>query len=481
MPSSEAVALPPAPSSRRSLGRVVTAGSVLVLLALVGFLAHLRGDDSRLARVADPERALALVVGSTMDVQAAVAGAPRWERRLYEVTLTDGSTEIGQAIAWYDELQMESLAPGVDLRLAILLGEAGRRDRLWRLVEQWQARDEPLATYGGVIAAGYLDADEIDREAVDETVGELGPGWFSDALALRLAPRLDAPALAEDARRSMAARAQRLLRRVRAVVALDILLIGLGLSAGIAAWRHRREHRGTVAVAPLPPPWALGAGLATLVRGGALAALVLLLLLVGNHWIVEQPVLSEALDQPLMYLPLLLLVWRGLLAPTGLGFVAAFGLWPRAGGWPALGRSAAVLVAAGIAIDVVLGMFGEQWGFTSHWTEWFDADLAWGPPAAVGVTLVGTILFAPVFEELIFRGLLYGTLRTRLTWPLAAAASALVFALAHGYGAAGFASVFLSGVLWAWVYERTGSLLPSIAAHMVNNAAVVLTLTLMLR
>jgi uncharacterized protein len=249
----------------------------------------------------------------------------------------------------------------------------------------------------------------------------------------------------------------------------------------VVAWRHRSGARGTVAVAALPPPWPLGTGLATLVRGGALAAIVLLLLLIGNRWIVEQPILAEALDQPLMYLPLLLLVWRGLLAPAGLGFVTAFGLWPRAGGWAAWARATAVLVAAGIAIDVGLGVLGEQWGLTSHWTEWFDPDLAWGSAAAVTVTLVGSILFAPVFEELIFRGLLYGTLRTRLAWPVAAASSALVFALAHGYGVAGFASVFLSGVLWAWIYERTGSLLPCMVAHVVNNASVALTLALMLR
>ena len=97
------------------------------------------------------------------------------------------------------------------------------------------------------------------------------------------------------------------------------------------------------------------------------------------------------------------------------------------------------------------------------------------------MTLLGSVVFAPVFEELIFRGLLYGTLRTRLAWPPAALASALVFALAHGYGAAGFLSVFLSGVLWAWVYERTGSLLPAILAHVINNAAVALTLTALLR
>src|SRR5262249_32478013 len=113
--------------------------------------------------------------------------------------------------------------------------------------------------------------------------------------------------------------------------------------------------------------------------------------------------------------------------------------------------------------------------------EWFDADLAWGSPIAVAVALLGSGVFAPVFEELIFRGVLYGTLRTRLASPLAAVASAPAFALAHAHGAARLLTAFPSGVLWAWVYERTGSLLPSMAAHVVNNAAVALTLMVMLR
>jgi CAAX protease family protein len=452
-----------------------------VLIVLVALLVRVHTSEPRLAGMEDPERALALIVGKTMDGQAALAGAPAWERRLYALTLTDTGNEIGQAIAWYEELANDSLAPGVDLRLAILLGEAGRFERVQRAVGPWEARGEPLATYRGVIAAAYLEAEELDPDAVGDTLAALGPGWFADALALRVAVRLDDPALAETARRALATRGRPLLGRVRALAALDMLMLALGILAAGAAWRERPVGRRTVADAALPPPWSLGAGLATLVRGGALAALVLLLLLIGNHWLAEQPVLAEALDQPLMYLPLLLLVWRALLAPAGVGFVAAFGLRPRPDGWRAWLLAATALVAAGIVIDLGLGLFGERFGLAAHWSEWFDADLAWGSPAAVTVTLVGSILFAPVFEELIFRGVLYGTLRTRLAWPLAALGSALIFALAHGYGAAGFLSVFLSGVLWAWVYERTGSLLPSMAAHVMNNAAVAITLMAMLR
>jgi hypothetical protein len=141
----------------------------------------------------------------------------------------------------------------------------------------------------------------------------------------------------------------------------------------------------------------------------------------------------------------------------------------------------AILVGAGVVLDAVLALGGDWLGLDSHWSEWFDPDLAWGPLTAVVVTLVVTVVLAPVFEEIIFRGVLYGSLRARFgVWP-SIVVSAAVFALLHGYGATGFASVFLSGALWAWSYERTRSLLPSIAAHMINNAAVGFTLIWLLR
>jgi hypothetical protein len=460
-------------------GRIVTVASALVLIAVAMLLVQLHTDEP-LAGLESPERALALIVGRTMDLEAALAGAPAWERRLYALTLTDAGSEIGQAIDWYDELAADSLTPEVDLRLAILLGEGGRRERLEQTLRHWRTRGEPLASHGQVVAAAYLGADALDIAGASQTLGALGPGWFADVLALRVATRLDDPMVAATARAAIAARAGPLLWRLRAIATLDIGLTVLGIVALRALRRRPSDGWPAVAEAPLPPPWSLGAGLAALVRGGALAALVLLTLLVGGHLAV-QPLLIDALDQPLMYLPLLLLVWRTLLAPAGLGFVTAFGLRPRAAGWRPCVHATLALVAAGIAIDLGLGLLGGPLGLTSHWAEWFDEGLAWGSPRAVAVTLLGSIVFAPIFEELVFRGLLYGTLRARLGWPLAAVGSALVFALAHGYGVAGLLSVFLSGLLWAWVYERTGSLLAPILAHVVNNAAVAVALTALLR
>jgi len=45
----------------------------------------------------------------------------------------------------------------------------------------------------------------------------------------------------------------------------------------------------------------------------------------------------------------------------------------------------------------------------------------------------------------------------------------------------GFAAVFWSGLLWAWAYERTRSLLPSIASHAADNLMASLSVLLALR
>ena len=58
---------------------------------------------------------------------------------------------------------------------------------------------------------------------------------------------------------------------------------------------------------------------------------------------------------------------------------------------------------------------------------------------------------------------------------------AAVFAAAHGYGVAGFGSVFASGLLWSIAYERTGSLLPGMAAHAANNVSAACAVLALLR
>ena len=99
----------------------------------------------------------------------------------------------------------------------------------------------------------------------------------------------------------------------------------------------------------------------------------------------------------------------------------------------------------------------------------------------LATSLVEYVILAPIFEELAFRGLLFAMLRRRFTFLPAALLSATIFALAHGYSLLGFMSVLWKGFLWAWIYERTGSLLPGMLAHAVNNVLVCLSVMVLLR
>ncbi|UYV12818.1 MAG: CPBP family intramembrane metalloprotease [Phycisphaera sp.] len=84
-------------------------------------------------------------------------------------------------------------------------------------------------------------------------------------------------------------------------------------------------------------------------------------------------------------------------------------------------------------------------------------------------------IWAPLCEELIFRGALFRHLRSRMAIPLAAILSALVFGMMHGYAGVQLIPVTVIGFNFALIRAWRGSLYGCIVAHALNNA-VVLTL-----
>ncbi len=94
-------------------------------------------------------------------------------------------------------------------------------------------------------------------------------------------------------------------------------------------------------------------------------------------------------------------------------------------------------------------------------------------PAVLIPTLLVLAVLAPVVEELVFRGLLYGWVAGR--WgPLPAfVVSSLVFAAAHAEPAH-IVLVLPLGFWFGWLRWRTNSLWPTLITHMINNAFAVL-------
>jgi membrane protease YdiL (CAAX protease family) len=82
--------------------------------------------------------------------------------------------------------------------------------------------------------------------------------------------------------------------------------------------------------------------------------------------------------------------------------------------------------------------------------------------------LVGGVA-APVAEEVFFRGFLYKGLRHRWGVGWALVLSGLVFALVHIVPGV-LPPIFVMGVVFAYVFERSGSIWPCIILHGAINS-----------
>jgi membrane protease YdiL (CAAX protease family) len=84
------------------------------------------------------------------------------------------------------------------------------------------------------------------------------------------------------------------------------------------------------------------------------------------------------------------------------------------------------------------------------------------------VSALLVLAVVPACEEFFFRGVLYRVLRERLPlWP-AALIDGVLFGFAHGSLVIVPALAAL-GITFCYVYERTGSIFPTIALHSLNN------------
>jgi membrane protease YdiL (CAAX protease family) len=168
-----------------------------------------------------------------------------------------------------------------------------------------------------------------------------------------------------------------------------------------------------------------------------------------------------------LYGAVVLLV-TGFLVYRKFNLVAAFGLhWP---GW--MGGLLMTAAALGLVLPPI---YAAQWlGYTFISPETAPQPIVtflldhsgWRDRLAVGVIAV---VAAPVTEELVFRGCLYGLVRQIGGRWAAVAVSSLLFALIHGH-VPSLPGLVILAVGLAWLYEATGSLWAPIALHAGFNA-----------
>jgi membrane protease YdiL (CAAX protease family) len=145
---------------------------------------------------------------------------------------------------------------------------------------------------------------------------------------------------------------------------------------------------------------------------------------------------------------------------------ASFGLRRVAIG-PAIGWAALAFVAFWLLTAVYVSIVGQpdQQELTRDLRD--EESLS----ALVGYVVLLAFV-APLAEEFFFRGFVFGVLREKIGVVWGALVTGVVFGLVHAAGSP-FETVgvlVILGVLLCAVYVQTGSLLPCIALHAINNA-----------
>lgn len=221
-----------------------------------------------------------------------------------------------------------------------------------------------------------------------------------------------------------------------------------------------------------------------LLLGFALTEFALLAGNVGIHYVslalvMQNPVSHEIYAQA-WWLGMVLFACAWMAAPkllavlTGLGRVpvAKIAGWRwadlvRADVWRCAGAAACVLVVGMALFNYALDTAGitserdflDSLRFSTRGfsiAQWL-AFMAWGA------------FLGPALEEVVFRGFLFqGIARAwGVRWGMVV--SALLFSIGHAYGLAGTLAIAGYGLIFAWLYHRTGSLVLVALTHCLHN------------
>ncbi len=123
-------------------------------------------------------------------------------------------------------------------------------------------------------------------------------------------------------------------------------------------------------------------------------------------------------------------------------------------------------------------IIGIVYWFVDHWlmddifglnseaaiTSWHNANSRYYPLTV----FISSVLVAPLFEEIFFRGLVFKQLSNQLNVLFAALFSALFFAAIH-WSWPEFISLFVAALLYAYLLHRSQNLYIPLLAHIVHN------------
>jgi len=354
-------------------------------------------------------------------------------------------------------------AAGLRVVLAVVLGEAGRTNRLEEFLEASTVRGGNT-NWVALIRQVYLwrqpGLANLNRWLPDTTVtGE----WTRDTLRWRVAELAGDAETAVRMRAAITARSHARQTNAMRFTSAIVFFCVAGVVPLVLALKRGRDwlFRSTpdASLAPWPARDALGVFMAAqFVESEAAAAAgfipIEIVQYCGTYLYLAIPLaVLCAFAFPILFQR------NGLHVRELLGWMD----------WRVVVGGACALFALEFGGSMIILWLAEAAGASSPWFESLDEYLIYGHAWDRAAVLANMSVFGPCYEELQMRGLVFGTLRQRLPLLPAAALSAALFAFVHYYSLAGFLSVWWFGFSAALIYERTRSLSACIAGHWLTN------------
>jgi membrane protease YdiL (CAAX protease family) len=365
------------------------------------------------------------------------------------------------------ELEQIAITRAERMRLALVAGELlGREEALRRLNALEQELTPGGELLGEVAWFKQLYADK--REEMPHEVRHAlleRHGWFAELALFK-------PGEISRARRdALSADGLIAVSTVGGLFMFGALVAGIGaLIVGIVRWRRGHFEMRMEKDAPGGRVYL---ELFTLFVGGfALLASASLVLFGFN---IEDTGAAVVVQEVMLWGLVVALAWPLFAKKPWKLFAWDVGLHRGAGP----GREVLVGVLGWLAampltlvLSILIALFvaeAEESGASGYPLFESPRGSTWG---FVLVGLLSAVLWAPLVEEIVFRGALYRYLRPRLRWGWCVLITAAVFGLIHPYSPSGLLQVGVSGLMFGFLREWRGSLIAPMTAHFLHNGTI---------
>ncbi|MHA6260114.1 lysostaphin resistance A-like protein [Sporosarcina sp. CAU 1771] len=128
-----------------------------------------------------------------------------------------------------------------------------------------------------------------------------------------------------------------------------------------------------------------------------------------------------------------------------------------------------VLIIASVLLVTLMSFVGV--GVENSKTESVQNHLS---PLTFIIAFASASIISPIYEEIFYRGFLYRWLRSHFGLLSGMLGSSFVFMLVHIPNYNVLPVTLISGLLFSWTYEKTGSIIPGIIIHGLFNAIALL-------